>query len=116
MHDKTIFAIDIFVPDSSFLYRDDNQKIDIMDFINSANNEKIHILESINYNASTEINYINWEFINENDITRFHYQFDMRMYFPDTLNRLLIDSNYLIKNFYLIGIFYRINLKNYNMM
>jgi len=100
MHSKTIFAIDIFVPEASFLYRDDDKKVDIMDFMDSTYNEKMHILESINYNSSTEINHISWQFINTNDVTRFHYEFDMRMYFPDTLNRMLTDYGYHIHNLY----------------
>ena len=100
MHSKTIFAIDIFVPAASFLYRDDDKKIDIMDFMDSTYNEKMHILESINYNSSTEINHISWQFINTNDVTRFDYEFDMRMYFPDTLNRMLTDCGYHINNLY----------------
>ena len=100
MHSKTIFAIDIFVPEVSFLYRDDDKKIDIMDFMDSTYNEKMHILESINYNSSTEINHISWQFINTNDVTRFDYEFDMRMYFPDTLNRMLTDCGYHINNLY----------------
>jgi len=100
MHSKTIFAIDIFVPDASFLYRGDKDKIDIMDFIFSKTNEQMNIIESINYNSLTEINHINWEFINKDHICKFNYEFDMRMFFPDTLNRLLIDCNYHIKNFY----------------
>jgi len=100
MHNKTIFAIDIFVPDPSFLYRDNHKKINIMDFLCSKKNKKMNILESINYNESTEVNHINWEIINEQNITQFNYQFDMRMLFPDTLNRILTDCNYNIQNFY----------------
>ena len=100
MHSKTIFAIDIFVPDSSFLYRNNKDKIDIMDFRDSINNEKMNILESINYNSLTEVNHINWDFINQNKICKFNYKFDMRMIFPDTLNRILTDCNYKIQNFY----------------
>ena len=100
MHSKTVFAIDIFVPDASFLYRDDNQKIDIMDFLDSQTNEQITIMESIKYDASTEVNHIDWEFINKEKICRFNYKFDMRMLFPDTLNRILTECNYHISNFY----------------
>ena len=100
MHSKTIFVIDIFVPDASFLYRDNQDQYNIMDFIHSKTNEKLSILESIDYNSSTEINRINWAFINQDNITKLNYSFDMRMWFPDTLNRILIDCNYNIKNFY----------------
>ena len=43
MDSKTIFAIDIFVPDVSFLYRDNQDKYNIMDFMHSKTNEKLNI-------------------------------------------------------------------------
>lgn len=100
MNSKTIFAIDIFVPDASFLYRDNQEKYNIMDFIYSKTNEKLNILESINYNALNEINCINWDFRDQNNVSKFNYSFDMRMWFPDTLNRILTDCNYHIQKFY----------------
>ena len=100
MNSQTIFAIDIFVPDVSFLYRDNHEQYNIMDFIYSKTNEKLNILESIHYNSLTEINCINWDFIDQNNILKFSYSFDMRMWFPDTLNRILTDCNYHIENFY----------------
>jgi len=100
MHSKTIFAIDIFVPDSSFLYKVDKDEVDIMDFIDSESNQKLTIFESTNYNYKNEINTIKWSFKNKLNINIFEYQFNMRMFFPDTLNRLLIDSKFYIDSFY----------------
>ena len=100
MHKNTLFAIDIFVPSPSFLYRDDKDKFDMMDFLYSTTNEKINIIESIDYNPLTEINHIHWEFVDKNKICKFQFQFDMRMYYPDTLNRVLTDCGYHIQNLY----------------
>ena len=100
MHSHTVFVIDIFVPDVSFLYRENQDKLNIMDFMNSDTNQKMDILESIDYNPLTEINRINWDFIDKDNISRFNYSFDMRMWFPDTLNRILTDCNFYIQNFY----------------
>ena len=100
MDSKTIFAIDIFVPDVSFLYRDNQDKYNIMDFMHSKTNEKLNILESIDYNALTEVNRINWDFMDKDHISKFSYSFDMRMWFPDTLNRILTDCNYDIQKIY----------------
>ena len=100
MHKDSIFGIDIFVPDPLFLYRDSTDKIDIMNFLDSQNNEELHIMESTDYDSDTEVNHISWEFLNKSNQHRFNYNFDMKMFFPDTLNRLLIDSNYQIDKFY----------------
>ena len=100
MHSNTIFAIDVFVPDSSLLYRVHKDKVDILDFIDSSNNQKLTIFESTDYNSLTEINRINWDFIGTDNVFQFNYVFDMRMWFPDTLNRILTDCNYHIQKFY----------------
>ena len=52
------------------------------------------------YNSNTEVNQISWEFIDQKNQIQFIYEFEMRMFFPDTLNRLLIDSKFDINNFY----------------
>ena len=44
--------------------------------------------------------YISWEFQNKLNQIEFMYNFEMRMFFPDTLNRLLIDSKFNIDHFY----------------
>ena len=48
------------------------------------------------YHQKTEINKINWIFDinnNQND----EYQFEMRMLYPDTIDRLLFETGFLIK-------------------
>ena len=100
MNSKTIFAIDIFVPLPSFLYRENKDKFKMMDFLYSKTNEKLNVIESIDYKPVSEINHINWDFINEDKISKFNFEFDMRMYFPDTLNRILTESGYHINNLY----------------
>ena len=72
----------------------------ILNFLDSQNNEELHIMESTDYDSVTEVNHISWEFLNKSNQHRFNYNFDMKMFFPDTLNRLLIDSKYQIDKFY----------------
>ena len=100
MHDNSIFGIDIFMPSHELISNNQSEKNDIMDFIDSRNNQKLNILELTDYNSDTEVNHITWEFINQNKESQFTYDFDMRMFFPDTLNRLLIDSKFRINHFY----------------
>ena len=100
MRAKTIFVIDLFVPNPNLLYRNSNDEIDIMDFIESKSNEKLTIFESTDYNYENEINTIKWKFKNKLNTNVFEYTFNMRMFFPDTLNRLLIESQFYIDYFY----------------
>ncbi len=100
MHSKSLFIIDMFVPHPNFLYREKNDKMNIMDFIDSNSNEKITIYESIEYDCENEINSIYWEFFNSKNKKIYDYNFKMRMYFPDTINRILIENNMDIIGFY----------------
>ena len=90
----------MFVPHPNFLYREKNDKMNIMDFIDSKSNEKINIYESIEYNYKNEINSIRWEFLNANNKKIYDYNFKMRMYFPETINRILIENSMNIIGFY----------------
>lgn len=100
MHNESIFCIDVFMPSHQLISNIDNTKVDLMDFIDSSTQKKMTILESTIYNPKTEVNQISWEFVDQKKQTQFIYNFEMRMLFPDTLNRLLIDSKFYINNFY----------------
>lgn len=100
MHNKSIFCIDVFMPSHQLISNIDNTKIELMDFIDSSTQKKLTILESTIYNSNTEVNQISWEFIDQKNQIQFIYEFEMRMFFPDTLNRLLIDSKFDINDFY----------------
>ena len=78
----------------------DSHKTDLMDFIDSSTQQKMNIIESTQYNQDTEVTHISWEFQNKLNQIEFMYNFEMRMFFPDTLNRLLIDSKFNIDHFY----------------
>jgi len=100
MHDNSIFGIDIFMPTHQLTSNLDSNKIDLMDFIDSNTQKKINIFESTKYEPKTEVASISWEFQNKNNQIEFIYNFKMKMFFPDTLNRLLIDSKFNIDHFY----------------
>ena len=100
MHDHSIFGIDIFMPTHKLTSNIDSDKIDLMHFIDSNSQKKINIIESTQYHPNTEVNNISWEFRNQSHQIDFIYNFEMRMFFPDTLNRLLIDSKFHIDHFY----------------
>jgi len=96
MHDNTLFYIDIFVPNPLFLYRS-KKRIKNLEYIDSITNNTIYIDEICDYNRLTEINKITWIYYS-NDKKEEKYHFTMRMYYPDTMNRLIIDSGLNINN------------------
>ena len=96
MHQNTLFVIDIFVPNPLFLYRPET-KFPLMEYKDSTTGEIVSIDEISIYNPETEINSITWYYntpAKKNDVI---YSFAMRMYFPDTMNRLIIDSGLKIQ-------------------
>ena len=96
MHKKTKFYIDIFIPKPEFLYND-NERIKKFEYIDSKTNETIYVDEICQYDSATEIMKVKWIYYSSN-IQDQEYQFNMRMYYPDTMNRLLIDSGLTITN------------------
>ena len=95
------FIFDIVHPHPSFLYKKNQKPVLVMDFKDSDSGDMVEIFEVCNYNNETEICDISWEYRykdNKEKNKKFDYQ--MRMFYPDTVNRLLIDNNFIIKDLY----------------
>ena len=95
MNLKSKLIIDIFVPHPLFLHRPDNLRMHIVDFYNSTEKEEQSIYETLRYNSDTEIANVKWYYKNNKSDT-IKFQFEMKMYYPDTMNRILTDSGYEI--------------------
>ena len=98
-HSKTIFSIDIFVPHPLFLYRP-NKRYPTMEYVDSTSNELITVEEISIYNSDTGINEITWFYSSKTVKDIIKYKFHMRMIYPDTMNRHLIDAGFNIVNMY----------------
>ena len=96
MHEKTKFYVDIFVPNPDFLYNS-HERIKKFEYIDSKTNETIYVDEICQYDSSTEIMKVFWIYYSENKQEE-KYQFTMKMYYPDTMNRLITDSGLYINN------------------
>ena len=98
LNDKGIFILDILVPNPDFLYREGvDRELPVMDFKDSKTGELVEIFERCAYDADTEVCNLDWEYRYKGkpkDSKVFSYQ--MRMYYPDTINRLLIDAGFQI--------------------
>ena len=94
------FIFDIVNPHPMFLYRS-SEKILVMDFKDSMSDEIIEIYESCKYEPISEICDISWEYRYKSGMKKSkRFDYKMRMYFPDTINRLLIENNFKIKDMY----------------
>lgn len=89
--DGGMFLIDTFVPNPIFLYRP-NIKTYVMDF-ELPNGEQCVVNELNQYDSNTQINHIKWYF----ESSRIdEFLFDMHMIYPDTMDRLLTESGFII--------------------
>lgn len=98
MHDKSRFVIDIFLPNPLFLYRPENMRFSTMEYRDSSTGEKVWVEETNEYDSTTEINKIRWFYSTKKNKDMKIYDFTMRMYWPDTMNRLLIDAGFSIEH------------------
>ena len=69
-----------------------------MDFFDSELQEDVIIEETLNYNHKTDIISVNWDYIRREDIIYHTFKFQMKAYYPDTMNRLLSDSGFTISS------------------
>ena len=90
------FLLDIFVPDPEFLYRNIDKKYKEMT-INHPDSGKCDIWQKNQFEEDTEINHIHWYFDREDGGHVDEYEFDMRMIYPDTMDRVLSDSDFTIE-------------------
>jgi hypothetical protein len=96
LSDNGKFLLDIFVPDPEFLYRDPDKKYEEMTIIHP-NGGECTVWQKNQYKEETEINHIHWFFNRGNSEPMDEYDFDMRMIYPDTMDRVLSDSDFTIE-------------------
>ena len=92
------FILEILSPKPEFLYKENDSHTPVMDFKDSCTGELVEIFERCEYDNNSEICDLRWEYRYQADSEKskvFAYQ--MRMYYPDTMNRLLIDAGFRIK-------------------
>ena len=96
MHSNSKLFIDIFFPHPEHLINSRNLEKRV-EFFNSINKKETIIKEKILYNSDTEIIQVSWFYENNNKIYK-EFFFDMKIYYPDTMNRILVDSGFEVLN------------------
>lgn len=90
------FLIDIFIPDPDYLYRDEKKLYPVQTIKHPEGGDCL-IREKTHFDQTSEINHIHWHFNRENKSEVDEYPFSMRMYYPDTMDRLLADAGFVIQ-------------------
>ena len=72
-----------------------------MDFKDSKEEDIVEIYEECRYSNETEICDITWEYqYKQKSENNKIFEYKMRMYYPDTMNRLLIDAGFELLEIY----------------
>ena len=71
-----------------------------MDFKDSKTGELVEIFENSEYDNQSEICDIHWIYKYNRSLKSKVFNYQMKMYYPDTINRLLIDNQFHIENVY----------------
>lgn len=93
--------LDIINPSPLFLCRDKSKSIITMDFRDSENGELVEIHEKCSYDYVTGLCDIEWEYVYQ-QTSKYNKKlnYKMKMFYPDTINRMLVDCGYKIDKIY----------------
>ena len=100
MYANSKFFIDIFVPHPLILHRPENIRLHILDFYNTSAQKEQSITELLTYNPKNEIADIEWFYTDNDGSIDNKFIFKMKMYYPDTMNKIIIDSGFKIIDFW----------------
>lgn len=95
-HSETRFMIDIFVPDPLFLYRPEDKRVPAKIYIDPTTNYNVSVEETNRYDPDTELNHLRWYYSTKKKPDFLVVDFTLRMYFPDTMDRLLHEAGFRI--------------------
>ncbi|MFQ6613589.1 MAG: class I SAM-dependent methyltransferase [Fidelibacterota bacterium] len=90
------FLMDIFIPNPDYLYRDPEKLYPVLTFTHPRGGP-CRIMEKVRFNPVSEILDVEWRFYRGNDSAPEFYYFTMRMYFPDTVDRLITEAGLVIR-------------------
>lgn len=91
LHREGRFLIEIFIPDPWFLDRPKDRLYEVSTFAHPEGGY-CQIKESNEFDAASGINHIDWYFFQPTQPEPERFSFDMRIYYPDTMDRLLAEA------------------------
>lgn len=89
------FLVSVFIPDPYFLYRDKNKLYPVMNHF-EFEGQTCTIKETNLYDEETEVNHLTWFLFRDRKKDPKPYSFDLRLFYPDTMDRLITDAGLAI--------------------
>ena len=94
----SILYLDLFVPSANFLYRSGNEKMNILTFEDSVLKKTVGIVETLEYDVDSEVMNVKWEYSSNKNIVYPAFNFQMKMYYPETMHKILDLCGFSIRN------------------
>ena len=94
--DVGTFLVSIFIPDLSFLYREDGKLYPATSHFNF-DGGRCRIMETNEFDDVTQINKLSWRLERNGELETTEYQHSMRMFYPHMMDILLSDAGLEIK-------------------
>lgn len=98
LHERGRFYIDIYRPTPLHYCRPNNLRTEAIEYFDTQINEKVIIEETNNYNVDEELNQITWYYSSKKKKDFQITKSFTRMYWPETMNRLILDTGLKILN------------------
>lgn len=92
MNPQSVLYIDLFVPHPLFLFRPNNTELNILNFHDTQLNKTVEVFETLKYNSKTEIASVIWRYFCDNKQVYPDFSFKMKMYYPDTMHKIIEQS------------------------
>ena len=97
MTPKSLFIIDILVPDPLFLYRPDNIRFPIMEFYSSQKNTIVLVEETIRFDSAKHVLSVSWFYSSADEKDFKNITFKMKMFYNSEMVDLLNQAGLSIK-------------------
>jgi SAM-dependent methyltransferase len=97
LHSDGKFIFDFFNPDINYFTRTQNVSYPVFEYPDPDSGENVIVTENNYYDRATQINHVKWHYkIREREFT---HDLDMRIFYPQELDALLIHNGFRIKKF-----------------
>jgi len=94
--DNGIFLVSIFIPDPSFLYREEGRLFSVTPYFNFEG-DRCRIMESNKFNQETQVNSLTWRLERNGELDLDKYTYSMRMFYPHFMDILISSAGLVIK-------------------
>ncbi len=91
LSDSGHFLVSIFIPDPSFLYREEGKLYPATSHFDFQGSQ-CRIMETNIFDENSQVNHLKWQLERDGDLEKEIYEYKMRMFYPHMMDILLTDA------------------------